>query len=136
MLTLQKEILSNNKQKLNSNNYYMFNTIEDFHKKNITNKIVKKNNEKNDEDSFNNFQNLDSVDLKNIFFFKFKNFCKDLKNNHKNKKYKKEINKVNSILSTTGASEDKYSLEKFYFIKNGHKLKKQKAKYENNLTDI
>ena len=130
------EILSNNKQKINSNNYYMFNTIDDFHKKNINNKIVNKNNEKNDEDSFNNFQNLDSVDLKNIFFFKFKNFCKDLKNNHKNKKYKKEINKVNSILSTTGASEDKYSLEKFYFIKNGHKLKKQRAKNENNLTDI
>ena len=48
------------------------------------------------------------MDLKNVFFFKFKNFCKDLKSSHKKTKYKKEINKVNSILSTTGASEDKY----------------------------
>ena len=119
---------NNNKK---TKNDYMFKTIDDYYKQN-NNEITNKNNdEKNDEDLFNNFERLNSVDLKNIFFFKFKNF-RCLKKNMNDKKIcNKEINKVSSVLSTTGTSEDKYSLEKFYFIKNGHKLKKQKKKNEN-----
>ena len=123
-------------------NDYMFKTINTFYKKKEirNNKIINKKKEKKEESTLSNdIDNLNQKERKNTFFTKFKNYRydkKDMNNNTiNNNDINKDINKVYSIGSVTTCvtSEDKYSLENFYFIKNGHKLKKSKKINLNNL---
>ncbi len=112
-------------------NDYMFKTINSFYKKKeIKNnkKIIKKNEIKEESTLSNDLDNLNQKERKKTFFSKFKNYRYDKKDVNNNTTNNNDINKVYSIGSVTTCvtSEDKYSMDNFYFIKNGHKLKKSK----------